>query len=119
VVSGSLSTHGEAGLIVTIVIASSVLVAIFGLRGSQMLPVVRMYARLTVAAVAVQVIIGIVLVITGHRPPLLHWFYGAATLLALPLAMSIGSRRERREQLWLVGGAVAALLFALRAMTTG
>jgi len=111
--------HGQVGLIVTIVVASSVLVALLGLRRAQMVPVVRVYVRMTLAAVAVQVVIGIVLVIAGHRPPLLHWFYGAATLLALPLAMLIGSRREGQEPLWVVGGAVAALLFALRAMTTG
>ena len=114
-----MTVHGQVGLVVTIVVASSVLVAIFGLRQSQMLQVIRMYARLTVAAVAVQVGIGLVLVITGHRPPLLHWFYGAATLLALPLAVLLGSRRHGQEPMWLVGGAVATLLFAFRAMTTG
>ena len=114
-----MSVHGQVGLIITIVVASSVLVALLGLRRAQMVPVVRLYANMTMAVVAVQVVIGIVLVIAGHRPPLLHWFYGAATLLALPVAMLIGSRRERQEPLWLVGGAVAALLFALRAMTTG
>lgn len=111
--------HGQVGLVVTIVVASSVLVALFALRREQMVPVVRVYVRMTMAAIAVQVVIGIVLVIAGHRPPLLHWFYGAATLLALPLAMLIGSRRAGQEPLWVVGGAVAALLFALRAMATG
>lgn len=114
-----MSVHGQVGLIVTLVVASSVLVALVGLRRAQTVPVVRVYVRLTLAAIAVQVAIGIVLVIAGHRPPVLHWFYGAATLLALPVAMVIGSRRGRQEPLWVVGGAVAALLFALRAMTTG
>ena len=114
-----MSVHGQVGLIVTIVVASSVLVALLGLRRAQMVPVVRLYVNMTMAVVAVQVVIGVVLVIAGHRPPVLHWFYGAATLLALPVAMLIGSRREHQEPLWLVGGAVAALLFALRAMTTG
>jgi heme A synthase len=114
-----VTLHGQVGLIVTLVVASSVLVALFGLRRAQMVPVARVYVRMTLAAIAVQVVIGVVLVVAGHRPPLLHWFYGAATLLALPVAMLIGSRRERQEPLWLVGGAVASLLFALRAMTTG
>jgi hypothetical protein len=114
-----VTIHGQVGLVVTIVVASSVPVALFGLRRAQMVQVTRVYVRMTVAAVAVQVVIGIVLVIAGHRPPLLHWVYGAATLLALPLAMLIGSRGERQEPLWLVGGAVATLLFAFRAMTTG
>ena len=62
-----------------------------------------------------------VLVATGHAPQqLLHWFYGAATLLALPVAMLIGKRLGgREEQVWLAGGAVLTVLFALRAMATG
>jgi heme A synthase len=114
-----VTVHGQVGLVVTIVVASSVLVALFGLRRAPMVQVTRVYVRMTVAAVAVQVALGVVLVIAGHRPPVLHWFYGAATLLALPLAMLIGSGRDRQEPLWLVGGAVATLLFAFRAMTTG
>ena len=114
-----MTLHGQVGLVVTIVVASSVLVAVFGLRRAQMVQVTRVYVRMTVAAIALQVVIGIVLVVAGHRPPVLHWFYGVATLVALPLAMLIGSSRERQEPVWLVGGAVATLLFAFRAMTTG
>jgi len=114
-----VTVHGQVGLVITIVVASSVLVALFGLRRPPMVQVTRVYVRMTVAAVAVQVALGVVLVIAGHRPPVLHWFYGAATLLALPLAMLIGGSRERQEPVWLVGGAVATLLFAFRAMTTG
>jgi hypothetical protein len=79
------------------------------------------YLRVQIALVGVQVVIGLVLVATGDRPQqLLHWFYGAATLLSLPLAMVIGKRLGgREEQIWLAGGAVMTLLFALRALATG
>jgi hypothetical protein len=79
------------------------------------------YLRIQIALVGVQVLIGLVLVATGDRPQqLLHWFYGAATLLSLPLAMLIGKRLGgREEQIWLAGGAVMTLLFALRALATG
>jgi hypothetical protein len=82
---------------------------------------VRVYARVTIALVAVQVVTGLVLVLTGERPAqLIHWFYGAATLLSLPLAMLIGKRiGGREEQIWLAGGAVMTVLFALRAIATG
>jgi heme A synthase len=95
--------------------------AIAGLVRPQILPFVRLYLRLMIALVAVQVAIGLVLVATGNRPQqLIHWFYGAATLLALPLAMVIGRRLGgREEQIWLAGGAVMTLLFALRALATG
>ena len=70
---------------------------------------------------AVQVAIGVVIVATGHAPhQILHWFYGAATLLTLPLAILIGKRLAgREERIWLAGGAVMTLLFALRAIATG
>jgi heme A synthase len=86
-----------------------------------MLPAVRVYLRIQIALVGVQVLIGLVLVATGDRPQqLIHWFYGAATLLSLPVAMVIGKRLGgREEQIWLAGGAVMTLLFALRALATG
>lgn len=41
-------------------------------------------------------------------------------LITLPLAFFIGSRLGSREaQMWLAGGAVMTLLFALRAIATG
>ena len=80
-----------------------------------------MYLRITIALIAVQVVIGLVQVVAGEHPQqLLHWFYGAATLATLPIAMAIGKRLGGRdEQVWLAGGAVMTVLFALRAIATG
>jgi hypothetical protein len=104
--------HDRYGFVLTVAAAVGAFAAI---------ALVRLYLRLIVALVAVQVAIGLVLVATGDRPQqLIHWFYGAATLLTLPLAMSIGKRLGgREEQIWLAGGAVMTLLFALRAIATG
>jgi hypothetical protein len=87
----------------------------------KILPAVRMYLRLTIGVIALQVIIGIALAATGSRPQqVLHWVYGAATLLTLPLAMSVGRRLGGRdERVWLAGGAVLTLLFTFRALATG
>ena len=112
--------HDRYGLVVTIVAAVGAVLAVTSVLRPALLPTVRVYLRLTVFAVGVQVVIGIALVFGGHRPSALHWFYGAATLVALPLAMLIGGSRDARtEPLWVMGGAVATLLFAFRAMTTG
>jgi heme A synthase len=104
-----------------VIAAVGALAAIAGLFRPRILPAVRGYLRIQIALVGVQVLIGLVLVATGDRPQqLIHWFYGAATLLSLPLAMVIGKRLGgREEQIWLAGGAVMTLLFALRALATG
>jgi heme A synthase len=116
-----MQLHDRFGFIVTIVAVAGALTAVLALLRPQLMPAIRVYLRLTVAAVALQAVIGIVLVATGERPSQgIHWFYGAATLLSLPIAFAIGSRLPAREEpLWVVGGAVATVLFAARAITTG
>ena len=113
--------HDRYGLVLTVVAAVGACAAIVSLFRPRILPIVRLYLRATIAVVALQVAIGIVLVAIGARPhQLLHWLYGAATLLTLPIAMWIGKRLGAREQqVWLAGGAVLTVLFALRAIATG
>ncbi len=113
--------HDRYGVVLTVVAAVGAIAAIAGLLRPRILPIVRVYLRVMVALFGVQVVIGLVLVATGHAPQqLLHWLYGAATVLALPLAMLIGARLSAREErVWLAGGAVMTLLFALRAIATG
>jgi hypothetical protein len=113
--------HDRYGVVLTVAAAIGAIAAIAGLLQPRILPIVRLYLRVMIALVAVQVVIGLALVATGHAPQqLIHWFYGAATMLTLPLAMLIGTRLGGREQrIWLAGGAVVTLLFALRAIATG
>lgn len=84
-------------------------------------PSLRVYLFLTFATTVVQGVIGLVLFITGDRPAEgLHWFYGPATLLSLPVAWSFAGRDDqRREAFALLGGALAVFLFSLRAIGTG
>lgn len=113
--------HDQLGFIVTVLAAGGAVATIVSLFRPQVLATVRVYLILAAGVVALQVVVGLVLVLTGSRPTqLIHWFYGGATLLALPLCALIGrGRPERQERLWLAGGAVATFLFALRALTTG
>jgi hypothetical protein len=113
--------HDRYGFVLTILAAVGAFAAIVSLFRPRILPIVRLYLRATIVLAAVQVAIGIVLVATGERPhQFLHWLYGAATLLTLPVAMTIGKRLgAREERVWLAGGAVLTMLFALRAIATG
>lgn len=84
-------------------------------------PALRAYLRLTFLAIVVQAGMGLILFATGNRPAEgLHWIYGPATLLSLPVAWALSAGAdERREALALFGGALAVFLFALRAIGTG
>lgn len=116
-----MQVHDKFGFIVTVVAVAGALGAVLALLRPALMPAIRVYLRLTIAAVGVQALIGIVVFATGHHPAQgIHWFYGVATLVSLPIAFLIGSRLPTREEpLWVVGGAVATVLFAFRALSTG
>jgi hypothetical protein len=113
--------HDWFGIAIVVGAGAGAMVAVAGIFRSQVDVVLRAYVRIAAAAAGIQVLIGLTLVATGHRPhDLLHWFYGAATLLALPFARWMGGPlKQRDKRLWLAGGAVATFLFALRAVMTG
>jgi len=105
---------------VLIVAAAGALLGLLSMWRTELLPAIRVYLRLSLLLVAIQVVLGLILVATGSRPQLLHWVYGAATLAAMPVAILGGAGRGHREEhLWLVGGAVATVLLAFRAVATG
>jgi heme A synthase len=84
-------------------------------------PALRVYVLLSAGAIAVQAVLGIGLALSGHRPlDGIHFFYGPAVLLSLPLALLVASRSdERGEQLALLGGCLAVVLLGIRAIQTG
>jgi hypothetical protein len=117
----AVSIHAVLGFGVMVLAACGSIAAIVNYFRPKILPAVRIYLRLTIGAIALQAIIGIALAATGSHPQqLLHWVYGAATLLTLPLAMFAGRRLGGRdERMWLAGGAILTLLFTFRALATG
>ncbi len=113
--------HDWFGLAIVVGAAAGAIVAVISLFRPQVAPALRVYTRIAAAAIGVQVLIGLILVATGHRPhDALHWLYGAATLLALPLSRWMGAPlKDRDKRLWLTAGAVGTVLFAVRSVMTG
>jgi len=113
--------HDRLGVIVTILAAGGAILTIVSLFRPQLLATVRVYLILSSGVAGLQVIVGLILVLSGSRPTEpLHWFYGGATLTALPLCAWIGRRRPQlQEHLWLAGGSLGTFLFAVRAIATG
>jgi heme A synthase len=84
-------------------------------------PAYRVYVRFLAALIALQAVFGIVLVLTGYRPHEgLHFLYGPAVLLALPVAWRLGAPLDARGEAGaLLAGCVAVVLLAIRAVATG
>ena len=115
-----IQVHRRLGFALILVFLVGAVAAAVAARNERTLPVARVYARLSVAAAAVQVVLGLVLLALGDRPPVLHFLYGALTLLALPVAILLTRPQAGRREAWmLAAGAVLSLLFAFRALGTG
>ncbi|HEY3522882.1 MAG TPA: hypothetical protein VGK63_04200 [Candidatus Limnocylindrales bacterium] len=70
---------------------------------------------------AIDALVGIVLIASGHGPSdLLHVVYGAAALLVLPIARWAGRGADpRRRALWVAAGSVVLAAVLLRLAQTG
>jgi asparagine N-glycosylation enzyme membrane subunit Stt3 len=116
-----VSLHARLGVAVVIVAAAGALLVLVARRRPEMVPTVRVFVRLCGALAALQAVIGLVLLAIGERPAEgIHLFYGAATVLPIPLAELYAKRfPARNETMLLLYGAAATALFGLRAATTG
>ncbi len=123
--SGALGTlltvHDRLGDALLIVLVAGVVLAALAVRNDGILPTVRSYLWLAFAAVVLQGIGGISLLVAGQRPAEgLHLMYGPLTLVTLTLAVLFARGTSPRREAWtLVAGFVVALLLAFRAVSTG
>ncbi len=116
-----VSVHERLGDALLIVLAAGVVLGALAVRNAGLLPTVRSYLWLALAAVVLQGIGGISLLIAGQRPDQgLHLMYGPLALVTLPLALLFTRGTAPRREAWtLVVGFVVALLLAFRAVSTG
>jgi len=84
-------------------------------------PALRAYLRLTEVAIAAEALAGLGLVFAGRHPAQgIHWFYGPAVLLSLPVAWVYARGGGQRREAWaLFFGSLAVFLFSIRAIGTG
>jgi hypothetical protein len=90
-------------------------------RRPSLLATTRAYLWLGFAAISVQAVLGLVLLVGGERPTQgLHFLYGPLTFLSLPVASGLSRGGALRREAWLLAaGFLAALLFAFRSLGTG
>jgi hypothetical protein len=116
-----VSIHARLGVAVVAVAVVGALLTLIARGRPGVYPTVRVFVQLCAAAAAVEAVIGLAMLIGGQRPAEgIHFFYGAATVIPIPLSEGLARRTHpRSETLYLLAGAAATALFGLRAATTG
>ena len=117
-----VTLHQKLGFIVVVAAALGALVALISLATPLVGIVLKVYLRLLLLAVAVQVILGGALYLMGNRPTQApqHYLYGAGMAVTLGVTVAVGRRTPwPLSKLPLVIGAVVAVVFAALALTSG
>jgi hypothetical protein len=116
-----VTLHQKFGFILVVVAVIGALLALISLVTPLVGIVLKVYLRLLLLAVAVQVILGGALYLMGHRPTHeLHYLYGAGMAVTLGVTFAVSRRTPwPLSKLPLVIGAIVAVVFAVLALTSG
>jgi hypothetical protein len=116
-----VTLHQKVGFIIVVAAILGALVALISLVTPFVHTVLKLYLRLLLLAVAVQVVLGAVVYFTGHRPKVeLHYLYGAGIAVTLGVTAAVSRRTPwPLSKLPLVAGAIVAAGFAVLALISG
>jgi hypothetical protein len=116
-----VTLHQKVGFILVVAAVLGALVALISLATPLVGFALKIYLRLLLLAVAVQVVLGGVLYLMGNRPAhALHYLYGAGMAVTLGVTFAVGRRTPwPLSKLPLVIGAIVAVIFAVLALTSG
>ncbi len=93
-----------------------------GIRPARTAAGLRPYLYLLVAVIAVEGLLGLLLATVGgyHPADSLHWFYGPAALVSIPVALYFArDKSARMEAVLVMAGPLAVFLFSIRTLMTG
>jgi hypothetical protein len=116
-----VTLHQKFGFILVVAAVIGALIALMSLVTPLVGIVLKIYLRVLLLAVAVEVILGAALYLMGHRPAHeLHYLYGAGMAVTLGVTFAVGRRTPwPLSKLPLVIGAIVAVVFAVLALTSG
>jgi hypothetical protein len=116
-----VTLHQKLGFVLVVTAVLGALIGLISLITPLVGLVLKVYLRILLLAVAVQVILGGALYLMGHRPAHeLHYLYGAAMAVTLGVTFAVGRRTPwPLSKLPLVIGAIIAVVFAVLALTSG
>jgi hypothetical protein len=116
-----VTLHQKLGFILVVAAVLGALVALISLVTPLVGFVLKIYLRLLLLAVAIQIILGGVLYLTNHRAVHeLHYLYGAGMAVTLGVTFAVGRRTPwPLSKIPLVIGAIVAVVFAVLALISG
>jgi hypothetical protein len=116
-----VNLHEKIGFFLVVAAVVGALVALISLVTPFVGIVLKIYLRLLLVAVALQIVLGAGLYIGGHRPAHeLHYLYGAGMAVTLGITFVVSRRTPwPLSKLPLVAGAIVATIFAVLALTSG
>jgi hypothetical protein len=116
-----VTLHQKLGFVLVVAAVLGALIGLISLLTPLVGLLLKVYLRILLLAVAVQVVLGGALYLMGHRPAHeLHYLYGAAMAVTLGVTFAVGRRTPwPLSKLPLVIGAVLAVVFAVLALTSG
>ncbi|MFI5039747.1 MAG: hypothetical protein ACHQCG_07380 [Solirubrobacterales bacterium] len=116
-----VTLHQKFGFILVVAAFIGALVALISLVTPLVGLALKIYLRVLLLAVALQIILGGALYLMGNRPlHELHYLYGAAVAVTLGVTFAVGRRTPWPiSRLPLVIGAIVAVVFSVLALTSG
>jgi Na+-transporting NADH:ubiquinone oxidoreductase subunit NqrE len=116
-----VTLHQKFGFIVVIAAVVGALVALISLVTPLVGLALKIYLRILLLAVAVQILLGAALYLMGNRPVHeLHYLYGAGMAVTLGVTFAVSRRTPWPvSKLPLVVGAIVAVVFSVLTLTSG
>jgi hypothetical protein len=116
-----VTLHQKFGFVLVVAAVLGALIGLISLVTPLVGFALKIYLRLLLLAVAMQVILGGVLYLMGHRAVQeLHYLYGAGMAVTLGVTFAIGRRTPwPLSKVPLIIGAIVAVVFAVLALTSG
>lgn len=116
-----VNIHDKVGFVIVVAAIVGAIVALLSLVTPLVGVVLKLYLRLLLLLVGIQIILGAGLYIGGHRPPQeLHYLYGAGVAVTLGITLAVSRRTPWPiSKLPLVAGAIVATVFAILALVSG
>ncbi len=116
-----VTIHDKVGFFIVVAAVVGALVALISLVTPFVGTILKLYLRLLLLAVAVQIVLGAIVYFNGSRPKLeLHYLYGAGIAVSLGVTAMVSRHTPWPvSKLPLIAGAIIAAAFAVLALISG